>query len=131
MRILFIEDDAMNRRVVRDMLHVAGLPMAEAPGGPEGIAELERDRRYDVLLLDLRMPGMDGFDVMKALRARVDELSNIPIVVVTADVTPGIADECKAVGADEVLFKPIGMQPLFDSIAAVVIARSDPNRPVA
>jgi CheY-like chemotaxis protein len=131
MKILFIEDDAMNRRVVRDMLDVAGLPMDEAPGGPEGIAELERDSGYDVLLLDLRMPGMDGFDVMKALRARVDELSNIPIIVVTADVTPGIEVDCKDVGADEVLFKPIGMQALFDTIAAVVIARSDPNRPVA
>jgi CheY-like chemotaxis protein len=130
MRILFIEDDAMNRRVVRDMLFVAGLPMAEAPGGPEGIAELERDRGYDVVLLDLRMPGMDGFDVMKALRSRSDELANIPIIIVTADVTPGIEDQCKAAGADEVLFKPIAMQSLFDSIAAVVIARSDPDRPI-
>ena len=130
MKILFIEDDAMNRRVVHDMLYVAGLPMQEAPGGPEGIAMLEAARDYDVVLLDLRMPGMDGFDVMRALRARIDDLQDIPIIVVTADVTPCIEDDCKAVGADEVLFKPIAMQSLYDSLAAVVIARSNPDRPI-
>jgi CheY-like chemotaxis protein len=131
MRILFIEDDPMNRRVVRDMLFVTGLPLFEAPGGPEGIAMLERDRDYDVVLLDLRMPGMDGFDVIRALRGRDDELANIPIIVVTADVAPGIEDECKAVGADEVLFKPIAMQSLYDTIAAVIVARANPDAPLA
>jgi CheY-like chemotaxis protein len=127
MRILFIEDDAMNRRVVRDMLHVAGLPLAEADGGRAGIARLERED-FDVLLLDLRMPEMDGFDVIRALRGRTDALRDIPIIVVTADASPGLEDECLDTGADAVLFKPIAMQSLFDSIAALVVDRSDPNR---
>ncbi len=131
MKILFIEDDPMNRRVVRDMLFVTGLPLYEAPGGAEGIAMLERDRTYDVVLLDLRMPGMDGFEVIRALRGRLDDLANIPIIVVTADVAPGIEDECKATGADEVLFKPIAMQSLYDTIAAVVVARANPDTPLA
>lgn len=131
MKILFIEDDPMNRRVVRDMLFVAGLPLHEAPGGREGISMLEADRSYDVVLLDLRMPGMDGFDVIRALRGRDDDLANIPIIIVTADVTPGIADQCKATGADEVLFKPIAMQSLYDTIAAVIIARANPDAPLA
>lgn len=131
MKILFIEDDPMNRRVVRDMLFVAGLPLNEAPGGPEGIAMLERERTYDVVLLDLRMPGMDGFDVIRALRGRDDDLANIPIIVVTADVAPGIEGECKDTGADEVLFKPIAMQSLYDTIAAVIVARANPDKPLA
>lgn len=130
MRILFIEDDAMNRRVVRDMLHVAGLPLAEAESGPAGIACLERES-FDILLLDLRMPEMDGFDVIRALRGRDDELRTIPIIVVTADASAGLEDQCLEAGADAVLFKPIAMQALFDSIAAVYVDRSNPDAPVA
>ncbi len=126
MRILFIEDDAMNRRVVRDMLFVAGLPLAEADGGRSGIARLEREE-FDVLLLDLRMPEMDGFAVIEALRSRDDALRHLPIIVVTADASPGLEDECLAAGADAVLFKPIAMQSLFDSIAELVVDRSDPD----
>ena len=126
MRILFIEDDAMNRRVVRDMLHVAGLPLAEADGGAAGIARLEKED-YDVLLLDLRMPEMDGFEVMRAIRGRDDDLKDLPIIVVTADASPGLEQECLDTGADAVLFKPIAMQSLFDTIAEIVGDRSDPD----
>lgn len=129
MRILFIEDDAMNRRVVRDMLHVAGLPLAEADGGRSGIARLEQEP-FDVLLLDLRMPEMDGFEVIHALRSRGDALKDIPIIVVTADASPGLEQECLEAGADAVLFKPIAMQSLFDSIAELVVDRSDPDKPL-
>ncbi len=126
MRILFIEDDAMNRRVVRDMLYVAGLPLAEADGGLAGIARLEKED-YDVLLLDLRMPEMDGFEVMRAIRGRDDGLKDLPIIVVTADASPGLEQECLDTGADAVLFKPIAMQSLFDTIAEIVVDRSDPD----
>ncbi len=126
MRILFIEDDAMNRRVVRDMLHVAGLELAEADGGRSGIARLESDP-FDVLLLDLRMPEMDGFDVMRDLRSRNDHLRDLPIIVVTADASPGLEQECVATGADAVLYKPIAMQLLFDTIADVLVSRADPD----
>lgn len=129
MKILFIEDDAMNRRVVHDMLHVAGLAMDGADGGRSGIAMLETTP-YDVLLLDLRMPEMDGFDVMRALRSRDDALKDIPIIVVTADTSPNLEEDCRAAGADAVLFKPIAMQSLFDSIAAIMIARANPDTPL-
>ena len=129
MKILFIEDDAMNRRVVHDMLHVAGLAMDGADGGRSGIAMLETTP-YDVLLLDLRMPEMDGFDVMRALRSRDDALKDIPIIIVTADTSPNLEEDCRAVGADAVLFKPIAMQSLFDSIAAIMIARANPDTPL-
>lgn len=116
----------MNRRVVRDMLHVAGLELAEADGGRSGIARLETDP-FDVLLLDLRMPEMDGFDVMRDLRARNDHLRDLPIIVVTADASPGLEEECVATGADAVLYKPIAMQLLFDTIADVLVSRADPD----
>jgi CheY-like chemotaxis protein len=130
MRILFIEDDPMNRRVVRDMLFVAGLPLAEADGGRNGIARLEQEP-FDILLLDLRMPEMDGFEVIRHLRGRDDHLRDLPIIVVTADVSPGLEDECLAAGADVVLFKPIAMQSLFDSMAAILVDRAKPDERLA
>ena len=127
MRILFIEDDAMNRRVVRDMLDVAGLPMEEADGGQAGLDRLMAEP-FDVVLLDLRMPEMDGFEVMKQVRAAQEPLRSIPIIVVTADASPGLEQQCLDQGADAVLFKPVAMQSLFDSIATMVVERSDPDQ---
>ena len=122
----------MNRRVVHDMLQVAGLPLQQADGGQSGISELERAQGhgepYDLLLLDLRMPEMDGFDVIRALRARSDALANLPIIIVTADVSQGLEQECLETGADAVLHKPIAMQSLFDTMAATLVARSDPDQ---
>ncbi len=118
----------MNRRVVHDMLHVAGVPVVEADGGANGIARLEAKRDIDVVLLDLRMPEMDGFEVIRRIRAREDDLADMPIIVVTADVAPGIEEECLATGADAVLFKPIAMLDMYDRIAQVYIAKTDPDR---
>ncbi len=131
MRILFIEDDAMNRRVVRDMLSVAGLPLHEAENGPAGIAllsdALAAGDPFDLLLLDLRMPEMDGFAVTRALREREDALRDLPIIIVTADASPGLEEQCLMAGADAVLHKPIAMQSLFDCMATILVNRADPD----
>jgi CheY-like chemotaxis protein len=71
MNILFIEDDPMNRRVVKDMLDVAGATMSEASWAEEGLAMIDEDT-FDVILVDLRMPGMDGFETIQRIRARDD-----------------------------------------------------------
>ena len=122
MNILFIEDDRMNRRVVRDMLGVGGITMAEADSGEQGLALIEAND-YAVILLDLRMPGMDGFDVIENVRARTDAKATLPLVVITADTAVDLRDRCVAAGADEVLFKPVAMDSLFDAIMRVLASR--------
>lgn len=124
MKILFIEDDAMNRRVVKDMLDVAGVKMAEADDGPTGLTMIDA-ADYDVILLDLRMPGMDGLEVISHIRSRTDDKADLPIIVVTADTAPNLKEDCIGAGADDVLFKPIAMQGLFDSIALRVMERQE------
>ena len=84
MNVLFIEDDRMNRRVVKDMLSVAGAEMAEAESAEEGLAMLD-STDYDMLLVDLRMPGMDGMTAIRHIRARSDAKAKVPVIVVTAD----------------------------------------------
>lgn len=122
MKLLFVEDDAMNRRVVKDMLNVAGVDMDEADGAREGLRMIDTGT-YDLILMDLRMPGMDGMAAITELRQRVDEKARLPVIVLTADAAAGLREKCMAAGADEVLFKPVSMQSLFDAIAILMVGR--------
>jgi CheY-like chemotaxis protein len=123
MRVLFVEDDAMNRRVVRDMLGVAGLDMAEAPEAETGLSMIS-ENDYDLILMDLRMPGMDGLSAIRHIRARKDGKANLPIIVVTADMAINIRETCLDAGADDVILKPVAMDLLYDAIGRAVAANS-------
>lgn len=113
----------MNRRVVRDMLDVAGASMAEAEHAEAGLKRIEEEE-FDVVLVDLRMPGMDGIEAIERIRARGDQKAELPIVVVTADTAVDLRERCINAGADEVLFKPVAMDDLFDTIGRVLAQRS-------
>ena len=123
MNILFIEDDPMIRGVVRDMLDVAGASMAEAEHAEEGLRRIGAED-FDVVLVDLRMPGMDGIEAIERIRARDDAKAELPIIVVTADTAIDLRERCLTAGADEVLFKPVAMDALFDTIGRVLALRS-------
>jgi CheY-like chemotaxis protein len=122
MRVLAIEDDALNRRVVRDMLSVAGVAMDEADSAELGLKMIDDDD-FDVVLMDLRMPGMDGLAAISHIRARTDARHDLPIIVITADAAADLRSRCLAGGADELLLKPVAMEELFDAIGRVIAAR--------
>jgi len=119
MNILFVEDDPMNRRVVKDMLDVAGASMMEAINAEHGLALIDA-HDFDMVLMDLRMPGMDGIEAIRHIRARPDYKARLPVVVVTADTAVDLRERCIREGADEVLFKPVAMDALFDAIGRVL-----------
>ena len=118
MRILFVEDDPMNRLVVKDMLTVVGVTMAEAEDAETGLRMIE-DATYDAVLMDLRMPGMDGLTAIDHIRARNDSKSLVPIIVITADTGIDLHQRCRAHGADHVLGKPVPMEALFDTLSDI------------
>lgn len=124
MNVLFIEDDRMNRRVVRDMLDVAGATMAEAESAEEGLRLIDQ-HDYDMLLVDLRMPGMDGITAIKHIRARPDAKAKVPVIVVTADTAIDLRERCLAAGADDVLFKPVAMDALFEAMGRLLARGAD------
>ena len=124
MHVLFVEDDAMNRRVVRDMLSVADVQMSEAEHALAGIGMIDKGD-YDLVLMDLRMPGMDGLDALRAIRARTDAKARVPVVVVTADIAPDLRSECLREGADDFLTKPIAMDALFDAIGRLMAQQAE------
>lgn len=120
MQVLFIEDDPMNRRIVKDMLCVAGAEMAEASDAITGLKMLD-EGDYEVLLVDLRMPGMDGFEAIRRIRSRDDHKALLPIIVVTADAGRTIEQDCLDCGADAVLLKPVAMKQLFETMARLLV----------
>jgi CheY-like chemotaxis protein len=119
MNVLFIEDDPMNRRVVADMLDVAGAAMTEAESAEIGLSLIE-ERDFDMALVDLRMPGMDGITAIRRIRGRPDAKAKLPIIVVTADTAIDLRERCIAAGANEVLFKPVAMDALFEAMGRIL-----------
>jgi CheY-like chemotaxis protein len=124
MNVLFIEDDPMNRRVVRDMLDVAGASMVEAESAEIGL-KLIAENDFAMALVDLRMPGMDGITAIREIRGRGDAKAKLPIIVVTADTAVDLRERCIAAGADEVLFKPVAMDALFEAMGRILAGGED------
>jgi CheY-like chemotaxis protein len=122
MKILFVEDDAVNRRVLKAMVEQAGSTLYEAENALRGLEMIEQNS-YDLILMDLRMPGMDGMTAIKKIRERGDEKAKLPIIVVTADSAPGLRANCIAGGADDFIMKPVTMAILFDTIAKTMLAK--------
>ena len=124
MRILFVEDNEVNRRVVREMLRAGEIEMAEAEDGEAGLRMVDAED-YDLILMDLRMPGMDGLTAIRHIRARPDAKAGVPIIVVTADAGSTIEADCKSAGADDLILKPVSMTALFNAIGALIARRSE------
>lgn len=124
MRVIFVDDNAMNRKVVRGMLEAAQVALVEAESAEIGLQLIDSEH-FDVILMDLRMPGMDGLAAIRAVRARNDSKSQLPIIVVTADNGRDVRGQALAAGADDLLHKPVQMQSLFDAIGRAMTQRGE------
>jgi len=129
-RVLFVDDNAMNRKVVKSMLESAEVVMIEAEDAETGLSILDADA-FDLVLMDLRMPGMDGLAAIRQIRARGDAKASLPIIVVTADNGPNIRGQALAAGAEDLLHKPVQMQALFDAIGRAVEGTGRPGAVLA
>jgi CheY-like chemotaxis protein len=83
-----------------------------AESGKEGIEVLKRARDIDVVLMDVMMPGLDGFDTIRLIR-QVDDYRELPIVAVTAKAMPGDREKCMEAGATEYVAKPVNIDSLL------------------
>lgn len=123
LNVLYVEDDPLNRRVVKDMLSLVDARLTEAEDAQAGLCLIDQ-HDFELVLMDLRMPGMDGLTAIAQIRARPDAKRALPIIVITADAAENIREKCLAGGADDVLTKPVIMKMLFDAIGKVVVGRA-------
>jgi PAS domain S-box-containing protein len=106
LRILMVDDTAVNRELVKLMLEPLGLEVEEAGGGADGV-QAAMTKPYDLILMDVRMPGVDGLEATRLIRAVSALNRRTPILALTADVQPENAAACRGAGMDDVLAKPI------------------------
>lgn len=114
-RVLYIEDDAANRKLVRKLLEADGYEMFEAGNGLEGI-QVAQQVLPDLVLMDLNMPGLDGCEVTTRLKSMA-ELAHIPVVALTAAVSAGIKERTLAAGCIGYIAKPIDVDQFSSEIA--------------
>jgi two-component system sensor histidine kinase/response regulator len=125
-RILLAEDNPMNQKFAITLLKKAGYGV-DAVGNGRMVIEVLKQRDYDLILMDVQMPQMNGFEATKAIREREGESKHTPIIAMTAHAMKGDREQCLQAGMDDYIAKPIEPQELFDAIEKWVKS-SDRNR---
>ena len=124
-RILFIEDEEDVRNAVKFILEGEGYEFFGAASGPEGIAKITK---YDInlLLLDILMPGIDGFEVCRAIKS--EPSINLPIIFVSAKAEAQDIARGFALGADDYVIKPFEPNDLVNRVRRVLEKYQGPQR---
>jgi CheY-like chemotaxis protein len=115
--VLVVEDNEPNRRVIRLMLNELGIDPDEAASGHDAIDAASR-RRFDVILMDVQMPDLDGLEATRRIRAQ-EQAHRATIVALTANVLESDEARCRAAGMDAYLQKPVRLAALSDALRAV------------
>ena len=118
-RVLIVEDNAINRKVLMSQLGKLGIQVESSENGQEAVAAIEAGLAPDLVLMDCRMPIMDGFDATQRIRLWESQSgrSRLPIVAVTANAFLDDRERCLAVGMDDFLAKPVSLNDLRDKLA--------------
>lgn len=118
LRIMVVDDIAANRMVAQALLKQAGHQVDCYADGPAAIAAIARGPLPDAVLMDIHMPGMDGFAATASIRALPPPARHVPVIAVTAEAAPDEVRACLAAGMDGHVSKPIDRTALLDAIAA-------------
>ena len=119
--ILIVEDNEKNMKLVRDVLTVKGYTTLEAGTGEDGLV-LARERKPDLILMDIQLPGMSGIEALKILRAD-RATSAIPAIAVTASVMQQDRKHITEAGFDAYLSKPLDLKEFLSTVRRVLDER--------
>jgi CheY-like chemotaxis protein len=111
-RILIVDDDARNVFALTSALELHGIDVVYADNGETGIATLQREPDIDLVLMDVMMPGMDGYTAMREIR-RIPTFEKLPVIALTAKAMPGDRDNSLAAGASDYVTKPVDVAQLL------------------
>ena len=112
--ILVVEDQPDNRRILRDLLGNAGYELIEAETGEEALTAVET-QRPDLILMDIQLPVMDGYEATRRIRSN-PELKSIPIIAVTSYALAGDEAKARAVGCNAYVTKPFSPRALLAKV---------------
>ena len=112
--ILIIEDNDKNMKLARDVLKAKGYATLEAVTGEEGV-KLAKEMLPDLVLMDIQLPGINGIEAFRQIRADA-KTARIPVVALTASVTPTDRSEINAAGFDAFIGKPINLKEFVETI---------------
>jgi len=122
-QVLVVDDNRTNRHVLKKYLKTWGCRTAEAAGGPEALDKLRQAclaaDDFDLVLMDMQMPSMDGFDTTREIRI-TRGIEDIPIVILTSDGRRGDGSDCKKLGIRGYLTKPVRRNELYDVCVTVM-----------
>jgi signal transduction histidine kinase/CheY-like chemotaxis protein len=124
-RVLLVDDNAVNRQVVKLFLKPFGLTICEAVNGQDALAAL-RCAPFDLVLLDVNMPVMDGCETIMAIRSSADAWHDVPAIALTADAMSGDRERYLSIGMTDYLSKPIDQRELISKMTAALALHSEP-----
>jgi|GEM_PF-1123845 len=113
-RVLLVEDNMINQQVAQELLHASGLDVVVAENGREALAKLEQ-HQVDLVLMDIQMPDMDGYEACRRIRAN-KAFSELPVIALTANAVAEDRERCLQQGMNDYLTKPIDPDLLVDVI---------------
>lgn len=122
-RILVVEDQEDNRQIIRDLLTSVGYELIEARDGEAGV-RLAKSERPDLILMDIQLPLLDGYEATRRIKAD-PELRAIPLIVVTSYALSGDDAKAKAAGCDAYVAKPFSPRRLLATIRELLGAARD------
>jgi len=114
-KVLVVDDDIRNVFALTSALEQHGMRVLHAESGKEGIELLKRTRDIDLVLMDVMMPGLDGFDTMRIVR-QLDGYRSLPIIAVTAKAMVGDREKCLEAGATDYIAKPVNVDVLLATL---------------
>lgn len=124
LRVLLAEDNLMNRALAESFLQKLGCVVATAEDGGEAV-EVFRRNSFDVILMDIQMPNLDGLEATHLIRTFENGLNHTPIVALTAHASEGWRERCLDAGMDEYLTKPLSLDVLRDCLASLPRKKDD------
>jgi len=119
--VLIVEDNEKNLKLVRDVLQVKGYETIEAVTGEDGVA-LARERKPDLILMDIQLPGINGIEALKTLRADATT-AHIPAIAVTASVMQQDRKLITEAGFDAYLSKPLDLREFLATVKKLLESR--------
>jgi PAS domain S-box-containing protein len=121
-RVLIVEDNVVNQKVFANLLKKWGAEYAVADNGKKALEILREDQRFDLILMDVRMPEMDGIECTRIIRTELSgKIRNVPVIAVTASVLEGKTDLCKENGMNDYLSKPFTAERLHDCMLRNIV----------